>query len=116
MEAVTEASRVLESAGLSAEDSRREASLLARWILNWDEASWLTRRHEVPQPHFGARFHAAIERRARREPVAYITGTREFYGRDFRVTPDVLIPRPETEFIVDEALARLPSDAATTVV
>lgn len=45
-----------------------------------------------------------IERRLHREPVAYITGHKEFYGLDFRVTPDTLIPRPETELIVDKAL------------
>ena len=46
-------------------------------------------------------YRELIKRRARGEPVAYITGTREFYGLAFEVTPDVLIPRPETEFIVD---------------
>ena len=46
-----------------------------------------------------------VARRAAREPVAYITGHREFWGLDFEVTPDVLIPRPETELIVEEAIA-----------
>jgi release factor glutamine methyltransferase len=49
-----------------------------------------------------------VERRSRGEPVAYLTGEREFYGRTFRVTPAVLIPRPETELLVDLALERLP--------
>jgi len=53
-----------------------------------------------------------IKRRARREPVAYITGVREFWGMDFLVTADVLIPRPETEFLVEEALKCLPADSA----
>ena len=48
-----------------------------------------------------------IARRARAEPIAYLTGEREFFGRAFRVTPDVLIPRPETELVVEEALACL---------
>lgn len=48
------------------------------------------------------------ERRAAGEPLAYILGTREFYGRDFQVTPATLIPRPETELLVDLALERLP--------
>jgi release factor glutamine methyltransferase len=53
------------------------------------------------------RFSQWIERRSRREPSAYIIGVREFWGLDFRVSPDVLIPRPETEFIVEEALPML---------
>ncbi|MEZ4871374.1 MAG: peptide chain release factor N(5)-glutamine methyltransferase [Bdellovibrionales bacterium] len=47
-----------------------------------------------------------IQRRGKGEPVAHITGVRGFYGRDFKVTPDVLIPRPETELVVDEVLDR----------
>ncbi len=50
------------------------------------------------------RFQAMLERRTRREPLAYILGRREFYGLDFSVTPDVMIPRPETEGLVDQAL------------
>ncbi|TWC69757.1 peptide chain release factor N(5)-glutamine methyltransferase [Herbaspirillum sp. SJZ099] len=49
-----------------------------------------------------------FERRLRGEPIAYIVGAREFYGLDFRVTPDVLIPRPDTELLVELALERLP--------
>ena len=53
------------------------------------------------------RFSQWIERRSRREPSAYIVGVREFWGHDFRVSPDVLIPRPETEFIIEHALPLL---------
>jgi release factor glutamine methyltransferase len=53
-------------------------------------------------------FKALIRRRIRREPVAYITGNREFFGIDFDVSPFVLIPRPETEFLVEAALAHIP--------
>jgi release factor glutamine methyltransferase len=56
------------------------------------------------------RFEALVTRRARGEPVAYLTGEREFYGRSFHVGSDVLIPRPETELLVDLALERLPRD------
>ena len=49
-----------------------------------------------------------FSRRAAGEPIAYLLGTREFYGRNFRVSPATLIPRPETELIVEQALARLP--------
>jgi release factor glutamine methyltransferase len=98
------AARRLADAGLSAEDSRRDAVLLARWRLGWSAATWLTRANEPAPPGFAEGFIALIERRARREPLAYLTGEREFYGRVFTVTPDVLIPRPETELLVEQAL------------
>lgn len=55
-------------------------------------------------------FRAAVARRAGGEPLAYITGTKEFYGLSLEVTRDVLVPRPETELLVEFALDRLPSD------
>jgi release factor glutamine methyltransferase len=58
-------------------------------------------------------FKELIKRRLNREPVAYITGTREFWGIDFAVNPDVLIPRPETEFLIEESLKLLPSDPSS---
>ncbi len=60
-------------------------------------------RSEVPQG-VEENFRGFIERRSRNEPVAYITGVREFWGMQFEVTPDVLIPRPETEGLVEEAI------------
>lgn len=106
-ESVTQATRVLVSAGLPAEDSRHDAALLARWRLGWGQTEWLAHLRESEPVGFAAQFHTLIRRRANREPVAYITGTREFYGRHIKVTPDVLIPRPETELLVEEALAVL---------
>jgi len=61
-------------------------------------------------------YDALVERRARYEPVAYLTGKKEFYGRMFRVSPAVLIPRPETEHLVEAVLAHLPHDSTKTVV
>jgi len=108
-EHVTEAARTLTRAGLRPEDSRHDAGVLARWQLGWDLTRWLTERDAAPSPGFAEAFDELIRRRASREPVAYITGVREFYGREFHVTPAVLIPRPETELVVEEALSALPS-------
>lgn len=57
------------------------------------------------------RYEAVIARRARGEPIAYITGRKGFWSLDLAVGPDVLIPRPETELLVEHALARTPTDA-----
>jgi len=81
-----------------------DAEVLARHVLGWDRARWLADSRSSPPPEFAAAFEAVVARRAAGEPVAYITGTREFWGLEFEVTPDVLIPRPETEILVDAAL------------
>jgi release factor glutamine methyltransferase len=62
-----------------------------------------------------APFEALLARRLAGEPVAYLTGTREFYGRSFQVSPAVLIPRPDTELLVELALAGIPSEQAVDV-
>jgi release factor glutamine methyltransferase len=99
--------RHLTGAGLDLDSARIDAEVIARALLHWDRARWVADRREPADAGFLDRFAAAITRRARREPVAYIVGEREFYGRPFLVTPAVLIPRPETELVVDEALAHL---------
>ncbi|KAA9133563.1 peptide chain release factor N(5)-glutamine methyltransferase [Marinihelvus fidelis] len=65
---------------------------------------------EMP-PARGQAYRAMVERRMRGEPIAYITGTREFWSLTFRVTPEVLVPRPETELLVETALERLAGSA-----
>ena len=98
----------LVAAGIEPGEAGRDAVLLARHVLGWDRATLYANYHEPPKPDFGPRYEPLIERRARREPVAYIRGVQEFWSRDFLVTPDVLIPRPETELIVEELLTFLP--------
>src|SRR5574340_32567 len=61
------------------------------------------------------RYFALAARRAAGEPVAYLTGEREFFSLGFKVTPAVLIPRPETELLVELALARIPRDTPCRV-
>jgi release factor glutamine methyltransferase len=101
---VAAARRTLESAGVPPQEAGLDAELLARHLLGWDRAAFVARRREDAPPGFDAPFAALIARRATREPVAYILGEREFWGLLFEVTRDVLIPRPETELIVEEAL------------
>jgi release factor glutamine methyltransferase len=116
---VTEGAARLERAGLSPDDSARDVAVLARAVLGWDQAQWLARRQEPASAEFAAAFHSLLTRRAAREPIAYILGEREFYGRPFLVSRDVLIPRPETELVIDQALAWLSTagrPAAPTIV
>jgi len=83
----------------------REAALLLGQLLDLSEAQILAYgEREVPE-ETAERFRSLLERRLTGEPVAYLLGEREFYGRPFTVDRRVLIPRPETEHIVEEALA-----------
>jgi release factor glutamine methyltransferase len=103
-ERIAEARRTLVAAGISTQAAGFDAEVLARHALGWDRATLLTRGREPGPDHFEASFSALLNRRIAREPVALIVGRREFWGLDFEVTSDVLIPRPESEFIVEEAL------------
>ena len=89
---------------------RLTAEVLLAHTLNIRRIDLYLRFDQPLTPPELAIYKAFIKRRAGREPLAYITGSREFYGLDFAVTPDVLIPRPETEFLVEEALRILPQD------
>jgi release factor glutamine methyltransferase len=106
-EAVRIAARTLETAGSDRSSAFLDAEVLARWILDYELADWLARQDQRAPDSFLIALDAIVARRRRHEPIAYITGTREFYGRSFAVSPAVLIPRPETELLVDEALTAL---------
>lgn len=82
----------------------REASLLLGSILGWSEAQVLARQDEDLGEATAYRYELTLNRRLTGEPVAYILGVKEFYGRPFRVDSRVLIPRPETEHVVEKAL------------
>jgi release factor glutamine methyltransferase len=95
------------SAGINANVAGLDAEVLAREVLGWDRARLLTERHEAASSAFLLNYEHYVARRVRREPISYILGTREFWSLDFEVTPDVLIPRHETELIIEEALKRV---------
>jgi len=83
----------------------REAGLLLARVLGLTEAQILARDHDEVSPAAAERFRTLLDRRLTGEPVAYLFGEREFYGRTFQVDERVLIPRPETEHVVEAALA-----------
>jgi len=88
----------------------REAGLLLARVLGLTEAQILARDRDEVSPVAAERFRSLLDRRLTGEPVAYLFGEREFYGRTFQVDERVLIPRPETEHVVEAALAEpLPS-------
>src|ERR1700676_2803815 len=104
--ALLQGQQLLESAGTSV--PRLTAEVLLMRATGHDRA-WLYAHGddeliEVWWIHYGRYLHQRING----EPTQYITGRQEFYGRDLRVTPDVLIPRPETEHLVEAALTRSP--------
>jgi len=101
--------------GLEKREARLEARVLAAFAWNVSPA-WLIAHDTDPLSDAQtAQFQALLSRRLAGEPIAYLTGTREFYGRPFRVSPDVLIPRPDTELLVELALARIPPDRAMDI-
>ena len=95
----------LERVGVA--DSRIQAELLLRHALGCSRASLLARLSEPVPAEASGHFFQLVERRRGRVPVQYIIGTQEFYGLSFRVTPAVLIPRPESEGLVEEAVREL---------
>lgn len=99
--------RLSDALGLGRREARIEARALA--VHAWGvETAWLIAHDtDVPDGAQRAAFLALLEQRLGGRPVAYLIGTREFYGRPFGVTPNVLIPRPETELLVEQALKHL---------
>jgi len=85
-------------------DARLDAELLMAALLDVDRGALFVRRDERLDTTCDARYETLLRRRERREPLQHILGTQEFYGLEFRVDPRALIPRPETEGLIDAAL------------
>jgi release factor glutamine methyltransferase len=85
-----------------------ETRILLGHALGLTRVQLITRADQLLSADDAARLQTLFERRLAGEPIAYLTGEREFYGLAFRVTPAVLIPRPDTELLVELACARLP--------
>lgn len=97
-------------------DARREAELLLGHALQRDRAWLFAHARDAVEASAQAHYFEAIARRHAGEPVAYVTGQRGFWNLDLAVTPAVLVPRPETELLVEVALASLPSDRDLRIV
>lgn len=117
-EALSRASSFLRKQGVA--DPMFEAELLVRHCLGWDRTRFLISMGEPIPVAARDQLAALFERRSRREPLQYMFGTQEFYGRPFHVRPGVLIPRPETEILVEQLLCRAeklwPADQSLQVV
>lgn len=97
-------------------DARTDAEYLLMHVLHCSRSRLITEADMLLSPAQWQAFQAQVVRRQAGEPVAYITGTRGFWTLDLRVTPDVLIPRPETELLVESVLAMADNNTALTVV
>lgn len=108
--------QLAEQLRLPAAEARIEAQLLLQAVLGGVSRAWLlTHGEQALTPQQLAEFESLLQRRLRGEPVAYILGEREFYGLTFRVDPAVLIPRPDTETLVEAALQRIPQNEVRRV-
>ncbi len=108
-EALDRATERLSAAGVDA--PRRSAELLAEKAFGLSRLGLIVRKKDELSLEQQAAFDALVSRREKGEPVAYLLGEKEFYGLELAVTPATLIPRPDTETMVEEALKRFPADS-----
>ncbi|MBU3737243.1 MAG: peptide chain release factor N(5)-glutamine methyltransferase [Methylobacterium sp.] len=104
-----DAARRQLAGGLPEPEARFEAALLMTEALGVNRAWLISHAEQALTTEQLTDFQALLQRRLQGEPVAYILGKREFYGMALSITPDVLIPRPDTETLVDAALAYIPA-------
>lgn len=99
---LNEATLVLRDGGVV--EARREAGSLLSFVIGRDRTFLISHAEDLVDVPDLVRFQQIVARRAAGEPLQYITGVQDFFGREFRVTTDTLIPRPETELLVEAAL------------
>lgn len=104
---------VASLAGAEIEDGRLEAELLLRHCLGVSRSELFLLHDQPVQPEQELHFQEFLRRRCLREPLQYILGSCEFWSLDFHVTPAVLIPRPETEFLLDHTFSVLSSEGGS---
>jgi release factor glutamine methyltransferase len=94
---------------------RLDAEVLIMHVTGLTRAQLITRADAPLSTEHEATLRSLLAHRARGEPIAYLTGKREFWSLELHITPDVLIPRPETELLVEQALVRIPLNEAWTI-
>jgi release factor glutamine methyltransferase len=113
---ITESVRNAELAlGRHSESPRLDAELLLAALLGLPRSALIARGNEPVALHDESAYAELIAKRAHGVPIAYLTGWREFWSLPLKVSPAVLVPRPETEILVEQALALLPRDAVCSV-
>jgi len=100
----------------SSPSPRLDAEVLLRHATGCSVADLAAHAERVLSENETRRFEAIVARRRAGEPIAYLTGEREFWSMTLKITPAVLIPRPETELLVERALTHIPKDARWTIV
>ncbi len=108
-ETLEQAAEILQASGIV--EARREAKSLLAFVLDKNQTFLVAHSEYELSAEEKTRFQTVLERRASREPFQYIVGRQEFCGLDFTVTKDVLIPRPETEMMVEAAIEILRENA-----
>lgn len=109
-QAILEGANKLRKAGVP--DERREAGSLLMYVLDRDRGYILTHAEDLLSDEQAEKFVDALNERGRGKPLQYITGRQEFFGLEFEVNSDVLIPRPETELLVEAALSLVSQNEA----
>lgn len=100
---------------ISKHEAKFEALLLLQQVLKVNHAWLIAYKNDDLQPNIHAAFESLLNRRLAGEPMAYILGSREFYGLDFLVTTNTLIPRPDTETLVEVALTKIPNSTNLSI-
>ena len=107
--------RARDALGATSDTARLDAEVLLAHVLGWSRARIHAHGGERLDPAMAMCFHALVERRRGGEPIAYLTGYREFWSLELAVTPDTLIPRPETEHLVEAVLGLVPPGGDATI-
>lgn len=110
---LSEATRLLAG---SSDSAALDAEILLCLTLGKERSHLRAWPDKELQPEHTARFWSLIQERQKGTPIAYITGKREFWSRDFHVTPDVLIPRPDTELLIELSLKLIPADKPIKII